>query len=1056
MSDWLGRSAKPVTDWVEDVEEAEGLEKFNLDRGEFDHKENDRPSRPTSRDSRDSQGSKLSKGSRNSGDKLARKLGDYPAEPKELRKFDKELPPRASAHPLIQDYELEKKVAAPLPVRKPQAVQQQAGHTDLRGYFRDAPVEEKKLARTAPGPITREKLEAAEARELTGMTQLKKRDTRPDVKQPAETEELLDNKLAPLVDSDLLENISEDEDTLLEGGDREDRGQLVSLRGGRGGRQRGGQQQQQLQLDPRKQQQQQQQQFPARSGPAGSGRGERGAGRGVGVVRGGRGGSDNRMGRGGPGRWQENDFEGEENEEARKNRKNRDEKVGDANKFSHPPPMGFTLRGQPSRRGRGGESRGRIGAGGRGPPRSGMEGPEACVEESGDWGEEDLDRKGGRGKPMPPRMQRKREEPGRPRYGGGKETEAGEGEEWETASENSNEEMKRNHERRAADRGGRGKPWEARGSRRGGQAGPSHGANPLLVGLPMENVREQTPESGESFKKRAGIENFDLHDYASVVVVDQGENAFPADQEYEGMEGEFMQVVNRKVRPPPPPVVKEDRRSFERQGPKMGSVGGGGEKVAYNDYKYREYSKEAYDKKINKNSFDRRQNKLPPRLAKQREVSRAQARTGLSPTGMEANGWPEGDKMGVFQVDDLGTTAWEKPPTRRDKDGMEVPMDLRSSPKVGKETIQQTMVFENTALKSGKAGDKMGLDKNPIQLPMGGGKPEDGGDLKLDFNFGGDDLSGQGKPPISMPRALPHLAASQGLPASPSTDDLSAKLANTKKLWDAPGMPVVQENSVAGSSWNDAATFNDNFEGFQQENQVPDGGVVYDKNENGGPVNNVAKVKPQQQQQLSLDQDNRPSPLQYGRLANNGMPGAIPSPPTQMGQMNALQAQPWTFQMERTSPMYNPYGGGQLSQSILMPGAHSIGTDLFTGSNGAGGYHRLQNTGAHYPGSQQNPSNNVLISQANLISGGVKHSNQIGPIGTKAGSGASSSPYLQSGLSTLPNTFIQYEPSSYNYVNPNAAGMQRGNAPPSQTAFYQTLANRQPQLALNALQGQIS
>ena len=82
MSDWLGRSAKPVTDWVEDVEEAEGLEKFNLDRGEFDHKENDRPSRPTSRDSRDSQGSKLSKGSRNSGDKLARKLGDYSANPR--------------------------------------------------------------------------------------------------------------------------------------------------------------------------------------------------------------------------------------------------------------------------------------------------------------------------------------------------------------------------------------------------------------------------------------------------------------------------------------------------------------------------------------------------------------------------------------------------------------------------------------------------------------------------------------------------------------------------------------------------------------------------------------------------------------------------------------------------------------------------------------------------------------------------------------------------------------------------------------------------------------
>jgi hypothetical protein len=279
-------------------------------------------------------------------------------------------------------------------------------------------------------------------------------------------------------------------------------------------------------------------------------------------------------------------------------------------------------------------------------------------------------------------------------------------------------------------------------------------------------------------------------------------------------------------------------------------------------------------------------------------------------------------------------------------------------------------------------------------------------------------------------------------------------------------MPVVQENSSVaggGSSWNDAATFNDNFEGFQQENPVSDGGPAYDKNENGvgvggGPVNNVAKVKPQQQQQhMSMDQDSRPGhTMQYNRMPNNGMAGPIPSPPTPMGQMGTLQAQPWAFQLERSSTMYNPYSASQLSQSILMPGAHSIGTDLFTGSNGAGGYHhRIQSTAGHYPGSQQNPQqNNVLISQANLISGGVKqHSNQIGPIGTKAGTGGSSSPYLPSGLGALPNTFIQYEPAgSYNYVNPSAAGMQRGAAPPAQTAFYQSIANnRQPQLALNAL-----
>ena len=136
-------------------------------------------------------------------------------------------------------------------------------------------------------------------------------------------------------------------------------------------------------------------------------------------------------------------------------------------------------------------------------------------------------------------------------------------------------------------------------------------------------------------------------------------------------------------------------------------------------------------------------------------------------------------------------------------------------------------------------------------------------------------------------------------------------------------------------------------------------------------------------------------------MTNNTIPGAIPSPPTQMNQMGTMQPQPWAYPLDRNSAMYNPYGAAnQLNQSILMQGTHSIGTELFSGSNGAGGY-RLQNTG-HYPGSQQTTPNNVLISQANLISTGVKHSNQIGPIGSKAGTGANNSPYLQSGLVHCP------------------------------------------------------
>jgi len=604
-------------------------------------------------------------------------------------------------------------------------------------------------------------------------------------------------------------------------------------------------------------------------------------------------------------------------------------------------------------------------------------------------------------------MQRKREE---------KRKNDGENEEeWETNSENSNEEKRKREAERGRGRGGGGgRGTESRGGRRGG--------------IHNYDNREHTPETDGS-KKRSGIENIDLHNFAGVVVVDQ-ENSH-MDQEIDQNEaGEFMQVVNRKTRPP---VGREERRNFERGGPKSG------EKGNY-DHKYRE-SRDNFNKQ-NKNSYERRQNKLPPRLAKVRENSRAQRSGGISPSGGEQNGWPVGDKMGVFQVDDLGTTAWEK----RDKEGSEGP-DMRASPKTNKENggIQQTMVFENTALKGGKA-DKNQIDKTGIQLPVGLGKPEDNLDVKLDFTFGGDDLSGQPKPQLPIPRSMPHLSASQGLPASPSTDDLSAKLANTKKLWDSPGMPTVPENSATtASSWTDGAAFSENsaFEGFQDSSsQANDASTGYDKAENVNNPVNSGKGK-QQQQQLALDNENRQNnPMQFSRITNNTMPTAIPSPPTQMNQIGTMPHQPWAYTLDRTSTMY-PYGPS-LNQNILMQGTHSIGTDLFNGSNGAGGY-RLQGTG-HYPGSQQSTTNNVLISQANLISSGVKHNSQIGPIGTKAGTGANASPYLQSGMST----FIQYEPNNFNYVNPSAPGLQRGNAPPTQTAFYQTLSSRQHQLALNA------
>lgn len=375
----------------------------------------------------------------------------------------------------------------------------------------------------------------------------------------------------------------------------------------------------------------------------------------------------------------------------------------------------------------------------------------------------------------------------------------------------------------------------------------------------------------------------------------------------------------------------------------------------------------------------------------------------------------------------------------------------------------QTIIYENSNMKGGRS-DKTPTDPNkagPIQLPSCFGKREESDDLKLDFTFGGDDLSGERSnipgnvKPMSIPRSLPHLATNQVLPASPSTDDLSAKLANTKKLWDAPGMPVVPENSAASgaTSWNDTSSFPSDassafVDGFQDNTAQP--GEVqlpgYDKVE-AVNTSNVAKVKPQQQQQLPLDGDGRGgnSAMQY---SNRMSVPAIPSPPTQLAsQLAGLpQAQPWAFLPDatRTSPMYNPYAS-HLNQSILMPGGHGMSSDLFGSSQGG---FRVPN---QFQGSQQNPSS-VLISQANLMSSGVKTSNQIGPIGTKAGQGGNGSQFLHSGMGNIPtanSSIYLYDNSGQpmNYVNPNtaaAAGLQQRNAP-NQTAFYQQLAAAQQQ-----------
>ena len=813
---------------------------------------------------------------------------------------------------------------------------------EMRNYFGDMSEDMKKVPRAAPGPITREKFDAAIHRDNTsGMTQLKKLTpgTAPPIAnqsepvKPAEPEVM--QKLNPLVDSDMFETISDDDDGLLDSPEKDNN----IMQGGVGGKGRGG-----AATRGRGNSVQDRRVGSQRGGTIGRGGMERGGGRGAPVGRGG--GRGDSRGKPRSGEYQPHSFF-DESEESKKNRKNL-EKVGEVG--NQAPAGGFMPRGQPSRRGRGDGRvvRGPNGRGGGGGRHYNDNGEE---HEIGDWGDDNINK--GRGGKIPPRMQRRRDD----------RNSRGEGDEmiddWENESEHSNEDKRK----RDSDRGGRGgrgggRGWDTRGGGRG--RGMMHGSGQMMgPGMGNDN-REQTPE-GEAAKKRSGIENIDLHDFAGVVVVDQENNV---GGDHDGSEGgEFLQVVNKKTRVPPP-MVRDEKKSYDRSGMKMNDPRGGMDKYGGGGGKYGgggdKYGGDQYGRDFNKQKqmyqFEKRK-QLPPRLAKVREESRAQARVGgVSPSGVEQNGWPEGDKMGVFQVEDLGTNAWEKTTLRRDKEGSEG-AEMRGSPKMGKENggIQQTLVFENTSLKSTK--DKNAIDKQGIQLPVGLGKPEDNLDVvKLDF-FGGDEMGSQGKQPLSIPRSMSHMPSGQGIPPSPSTDDLTVKIANTKKLWDSPGgMVGVQENTVA-TSWNDGTPFTENsgFEGFQDHtSQSNDPGQGYDKSEAGAGShhNNIQKGK--QVSSMSLEQDNRPNnPMQFNRLAGNTMP-AIPSPPTQLNQMGTMP-QSWGYQLDRTSNMYNPYS----HQSILMAGTHSIGTDLFTGSNGAGGY-RLQNTG-HYPGTQQSTAN--IISQ---------------------------------------------------------------------------------------------
>lgn len=190
-------------------------------------------------------------------------------------------------------------------------------------------------------------------------------------------------------------------------------------------------------------------------------------------------------------------------------------------------------------------------------------------------------------------------------------------------------------------------------------------------------------------------------------------------------------------------------------------------------------------------------------------------------------------------------------------------------------------------------------------------------------------------------------------------------------------------------------------------------------------------------------------------MSSGGLPN-LHSPPSILSQPPSLYQ---AFQMDPsrgvTNQMY-PYHGLAAAQLMQSSAAGLSGsTDIFGPPPPTNNQFRMQTTnagqyGGHNPNQQQSSANQVLLSQSLMSSALKQPTNQIGPIGSKAGNAAA---YQQGGLGALAGSgtsplLIQYDGSGnpINYL-PNA--MQRSAG---QTAFYQTLASNQA--AVNSRQQQ--
>ncbi|XP_059483980.1 protein PRRC2C isoform X2 [Neocloeon triangulifer] len=784
---------------------------------------------------------------------------------------------------------------------------------------------------------------------------------------------------------------------------------------------------------------------------------------------------------------------------------------------------GFAPRGEPSRRGRGGGSnsrpRGGMGRGidGYGPPAKSPFGNRDENRKSDSKTGDDMNKtklggmvplsssvanaKQGKQQPMPPRMQKAKdgsEKSGRRKGKGAKSPSRGEktaeehnDETWDSLSDSEDDQ-------------------EGRGPRKGASPRSNHFSTPSLTtskapgaekknGLGSVGARSMGQGKKENVplteaakrleKEKSALDALDISTYAAVTSLvddqispDADGSQFLSSYNYQKKKRSNSPPrdrgppINRGGKgpfgPPPPQGQQQQMPMGMKPGPKSGN----------------------YERPHDRS----RASKLPPRLAKQKEVNRMNKAAANMPHHL-------GTEMLDMYVsgDSSHSNSWDK---------------SLADPLRGGSPLASCVTLIDQ--------DTNGSLPVPQITPVEG---EDTADMKLDFAFDSSELledknktrSG-GHSVSSAPSSV-----SSNSTMSPSTAELNLKIASVKKVWENATMPTVLEHSQDDfSTAGFEQALDSSFKEASSEENLPTdvsysvgqtivsggtyaavpGGLsatsLAGKTDPTTTSSNVCKVKPQQQQmamsagQSPIGHQNQLSPPPYNSSSTSSQhshlgytavqrsagvdnmscwqhtgtaaPGfggisAIPSPPTvlfntnqQLQQASGLYS---TFQLDNQRSQYSqypPYGLGNNNaatgfsqQSLYMqqpppPPPTAQGSDMYPPSLSQ---YRLQATATPYGQTQHvtsNPSTVLISTTSNsLMSASVKPSTQpIGAIGSKGFQTSAPPPPPQ----------VPYKPNAmYIYDHQAAAANLLGLSGPGFMTNAAPLVQRQTQVQNNVV-----